>query len=809
MLSALQQQNFIKMEPTQTTIKDLGPSNNMGPSPTFQYGTQRTFSNGPIFNNNNNNNNNNGNSSNIEFQSSSSTSSSLVATNGSQFSSPQFNVSRKTSNNIQNNLLSTGKNGSTSSSISYNNISRPNVTNYISQPKITEQSFSVLSLPQPYRLSSHTEDNTTNSNNYYHYSTSPPSTTHTNNGNSDISIYPMGPTFHETTNIAQDRNFSNRYLPPQQQSIPQENKTAFIAQYGASQPFITRSSFPPLWMRAQTNDIPSTSTYNDFRKDEMNELNIKPKSHSIPSPQGYNSSTTLHSQYVIEHNTGILMRRNTQEQIAKAIAEKNIQVPIEEYASNVRKAELAVLEMNDNTHSKSAIQRAEQNREREKHVYALLWLMKNCKAETNSYVPRSRIFSQYAASCAKSTLKPLSQATLGKLIRTILPDITTRRLGMRGQSKYHYCNLVLLTENEASSRSSLNAEGILSDNSSIDTADSNVVTDSGNDSCNDSGVAELFNEIFKCNELSFDCSLQLPPIPLDEISSKIDSDIASSLESLYHVHCLSIYENVLFMKFGELPTCLNLSSNGSLSPQMFNLLISSKLYNWVYECDLKTHAVIIQELAKKIINEDTINENTLDKLKKFIQSYRDIVTSASLDLPIPMAENKVTVANKFCLILKELIKLLNYSNAFMENFPSYKNGMVHDWQMLVKHENFTDLALNINCYDGKKSDVDLKAAACTLKSKICYDISTFLESTETNKLQLRKLIEQFCKFITSKGGSTSHSIANYYLQFFGGLVGELSLKASENLRCWLYFNNIIYQLITYSADFRNLIDMVK
>ena len=375
-----------------------------------------------------------------------------------------------------------------------------------------------MSLPQPYRLPAHVEDNNNNiaiagSNNYYHYSSSPTSTTQNNNKHNDINIYPVGTKFHDSNGNIQDGQYSNGYLPTQQQGVPQENKPAFIAQYGASQPFITRSAYPPLWMRTQTNDVLSGPTYNTFRKSDINDINIKPKSPSISSPPGYNGNgTQSQAQYGIDHNNGIFMRRNTQEQIAKSIAEKNIQVPIDEYANNVRKAELAVLEMNDHTHSKSAIQRAEQNREREKHVYALLWLMKNCKAETNSYVPRSRIFSQYAASCAKSTLKPLSQATLGKLIRTILPDITTRRLGMRGQSKYHYCNLALLSESEVSSRSSSNVEGIMSDNSSTHTNISTIAPDSKNNnnkdrSCHDSNdsktnpsVAALFNEIFKCNE---------------------------------------------------------------------------------------------------------------------------------------------------------------------------------------------------------------------------------------------------------------------------------------------------------------------
>lgn len=37
----------------------------------------------------------------------------------------------------------------------------------------------------------------------------------------------------------------------------------------------------------------------------------------------------------------------------------------------------------------------------------------------------------------------LNPASFGKLVRVVFPDIKTRRLGVRGESKYHYCNFEL------------------------------------------------------------------------------------------------------------------------------------------------------------------------------------------------------------------------------------------------------------------------------------------------------------------------------------------------------------------------------
>ena len=41
-------------------------------------------------------------------------------------------------------------------------------------------------------------------------------------------------------------------------------------------------------------------------------------------------------------------------------------------------------------------------------------------------------------------MSPLNPASFGKLVRIIFPGIQTRRLGIRGESKYHYVDLTLI-----------------------------------------------------------------------------------------------------------------------------------------------------------------------------------------------------------------------------------------------------------------------------------------------------------------------------------------------------------------------------
>lgn len=79
-----------------------------------------------------------------------------------------------------------------------------------------------------------------------------------------------------------------------------------------------------------------------------------------------------------------------------------------------------------------------------------------CKTDTDS-VPRNRVYTHYAQRCGTDRVDTLNPASFGKLVRIIFPGIQTRRLGVRGESKYHYVNLKLLDDPQATVGRSLSS----------------------------------------------------------------------------------------------------------------------------------------------------------------------------------------------------------------------------------------------------------------------------------------------------------------------------------------------------------------
>ncbi|KAI5170590.1 hypothetical protein NEFER03_0049 [Nematocida sp. LUAm3] len=66
------------------------------------------------------------------------------------------------------------------------------------------------------------------------------------------------------------------------------------------------------------------------------------------------------------------------------------------------------------------------------------WLNLNYIASKEGSIPRCTIYEHYCEDFRKEGIEPLNTAMFGKVIKMAFPFIRSRRLGNRGNSKYHY-----------------------------------------------------------------------------------------------------------------------------------------------------------------------------------------------------------------------------------------------------------------------------------------------------------------------------------------------------------------------------------
>ncbi|XP_065175750.1 DNA-binding protein RFX2-like isoform X2 [Sycon ciliatum] len=66
------------------------------------------------------------------------------------------------------------------------------------------------------------------------------------------------------------------------------------------------------------------------------------------------------------------------------------------------------------------------------------WLIENFETADGISLPRSTLYHFYLRHCSSSKVDAVNAASFGKLIRSVFLGLRTRRLGTRGNSKYHY-----------------------------------------------------------------------------------------------------------------------------------------------------------------------------------------------------------------------------------------------------------------------------------------------------------------------------------------------------------------------------------
>ncbi|XP_072045759.1 DNA-binding protein RFX6-like [Amphiura filiformis] len=104
-------------------------------------------------------------------------------------------------------------------------------------------------------------------------------------------------------------------------------------------------------------------------------------------------------------------------------------------------------EESGNKHVKGSlcIAQDEDTKENTQMSDSLKWLDENYERADGVCLPRCVLYTHYLDFCKKNNFVPAGAATFGKIVRQTFPNLTTRRLGTRGQSKYHYYGIGIKT----------------------------------------------------------------------------------------------------------------------------------------------------------------------------------------------------------------------------------------------------------------------------------------------------------------------------------------------------------------------------
>ncbi|GIZ47945.1 hypothetical protein CKM354_001102000 [Cercospora kikuchii] len=366
--------------------------------------------------------------------------------------------------------------------------------------------------------------------------------------------------------------------------------------------------------------------------------------------------------------------------------------------------------------------------EKTKQLFAMLWLRTVCKPAKTS-VPRNRVYSQYATRCGTERVVPLNPASFGKLVRVIFPGIQTRRLGVRGESKYHYVDLALEDEqanmppawqgaiqqsgNRQRSQSVStqqidfnNIPRLQADTAAFPPSDGNFDMQAAQPAAPrgpaSKGQSFLYPEARglepgTATALSYTHTLRFPPSNMPTFTEnepvilpsihpylppRTDVDTAEALVALYRTHCTSLIDSIRFCKekqFFRLYT----SFHGTLTVPVQKLFTHPNLAPWIEQCDLVMYRTMVRFVARLTLQAaPVVVINILNNISSSLHSH---IAKTFGNQPAHVLDAKLKPATIFAGLLYRLIRVNQSAHAAANllTIDQNREQMWQEWSTMV------------------------------------------------------------------------------------------------------------------------------
>ncbi|XP_049446749.1 DNA-binding protein RFX6 [Epinephelus fuscoguttatus] len=267
----------------------------------------------------------------------------------------------------------------------------------------------------------------------------------------------------------------------------------------------------------------------------------------------------------------------------------------------------------------------------------LQWLEENYIVCEGVCLPRCILYAHYLDFCRKEKLEPACAATFGKTIRQKFPLLTTRRLGTRGHSKYHYYGIGI-KESSAYYHSVYSGKGL--------------TRFSGSKLKNEGGFTRKYSLSSKTGTL-------LPDFPNAQhllLQGNIAREKVDTLIMMYKTHCQCILDNAINVNFEEIQNFLLHFWQG-MPDHLLPLLENPVIVDIFCVCDSILYKVLTDVLIPATMQE--MPESLLADIRNFAKHWEHWLASSLENLPECLAAKKLPIARHFVSSLKRQTSFLH------------------------------------------------------------------------------------------------------------------------------------------------------
>ncbi|KAM4692925.1 DNA-binding protein RFX6 [Discoglossus pictus] len=267
----------------------------------------------------------------------------------------------------------------------------------------------------------------------------------------------------------------------------------------------------------------------------------------------------------------------------------------------------------------------------------LQWLEENYIVCEGVCLPRCILYAHYLDFCRKEKLEPACAATFGKTIRQKFPLLTTRRLGTRGHSKYHYYGIGI-KESSAYYHSVYSGKGL--------------TRFSGSKLKSEGGFTRKYSLSSKTGTL-------LPEFPSAQhlvLQGCLSKEKVDTLIMMYKTHCQCVLDNAINGNFEEIQHFLLHFWQG-MPDHLLPLLENQVIIDIFCVCDSILYKVLTDVLIPATMQE--MPESLLADIRNFAKHWEQWVISSLENLPEALSEKKLPIVRTFVSSLKRQTSFLH------------------------------------------------------------------------------------------------------------------------------------------------------
>ncbi|XP_023663982.1 transcription factor RFX3 isoform X2 [Paramormyrops kingsleyae] len=368
----------------------------------------------------------------------------------------------------------------------------------------------------------------------------------------------------------------------------------------------------------------------------------------------------------------------------------------------------------------------------------LQWLLDNYETAEGVSLPRSTLYSHYLRHCQEQKLDPVNAASFGKLIRSIFMGLRTRRLGTRGNSKYHYYGIRVKPDSPLNRlQEDLQYMALrqqpAQQKQRCPGAENSVAVSHAGRGCNPPSPCR-FKPVQKVDGMSsenFSAGGQHPPsaaeqtviaqsqhhqqfldasralpefVELDMGDTNVDligPEDVKALQALYREHCEAILDVVVNLQFGLIEKLwqtfwryspsvsvegATITENSGVSEiegrlpraRLLQLCRSEAVLRWMNACDHVMYQALVEILIPDVLR--PIPSALTQAIRNFAKSLEGWLNNAMSAVPQKMVQTKVAAVSAFAQTLRRytsLNHLAQAARAVLQN-TSQINQMLSD-----------------------------------------------------------------------------------------------------------------------------------